>query len=84
MFLRSTTSLLWGILVAVLLTVRADIALGQFQIIHTPLQEAQEGRPAILSFSVPGAGGDLSVEASIFYRTDLQLTYTREPALWAT
>jgi len=68
--------------VAVLLTVRADIALGQFQIIHTPLQEAQEGRPAILSFSVPGAGGDLSVEASIFYRTDLQLTYTREPALW--
>lgn len=53
----------------------------QFQIIHTPPQSVEEERTVTLRFTVPGVVPGVLDEASVFFRTDRSLFFTREPAL---
>lgn len=63
-----------------LLYIMAVPAFAQFQIIHTPPQFVEQERTATLRFTVPGIAPGMLDEASIFFRTDQALHFTREKA----
>lgn len=68
------------LLTQLLVLAAVEVSYAQFQIIHTPPQSLDEERTAVLQFTIPGYVSGAVDEASIFFRTDRSLNFTREVA----
>lgn len=79
--LNMKVALLHILILVLLILTAVEKGYAQFQIIHTPPQSVVEERTAVLQFTIPGYVPGAIDEASVFFRTDRAMHYTREAAV---